>query len=208
MSVYRQYGEIQNVLGLVDLGNDNYIDKITDYNKIYSNFFDEVVKKVTHVESIVSTFYSENSTTSEDEETNENVLLISEAENKVVLPYTLENIKKSMEEHETSYDTIQDVIEKEYTKPLTYYKHTSLARFREAFKLVKDREGGSFFQAMDLALELFSNYNLHPAVISACKTVNELDVYLSCLEYNELDDFHFFKTIFKINPTVAKTIKT
>ena len=61
---------------------------------------------------------------------------------------------------------------------------------------------------MDLALELFSNYNLHPAVISACKTVNELDVYLSCLEYNELDDFHFFKTIFKISPTISKTIKT
>ena len=208
MSAYKPYGDIQDVLSLVDLENDDYIDRITDYNKIYSNFFDDVVKKVTHLESVVSTFYNEDTQTTEDEETNENVLLISEAENKVVLPYTLEGIQKAMEENEASYDTVQDVIAKEYTKPLTYYKHTSLARFREAFKLVKDREGGSFFKAMDLALELFSNYNLHPAVISACKTVNELDVYLSCLEYNELDDFHFFKTIFKISPAISKTIKT
>lgn len=208
MSAYKPYGDIQDVLSLVDLENDDYIDRITDYNKIYANFFDEVVKKVTHVESVVSTFYNEDTQNPKDEETNENILLISEAENKVVLPYTLESIKKTMEENEASYDTVQDVIAKEYTKPLTYYKHTSLARFREAFKLVKEREGGSFFKAMDLALELFSNYNLHPAVISACKTVNELDVYLSCLEYNELEDFHFFKTIFKISPTISKTVKT
>lgn len=208
MSAYKPYGDIQDVLSLVDLENDDYIDRITDYNKIYANFFDEVVKKVTHVESVVSTFYNEDTQNPKDEETNENILLISEAENKVVLPYTLESIKKTMEENEASYDTVQDVIAKEYTKPLTYYKHTSLARFREAFKLVKEREGGSFLKAMDLALELFSNYNLHPAVISACKTVNELDVYLSCLEYNELEDFHFFKTIFKISPTISKTVKT
>lgn len=208
MSAYKPYGDIQDVLSLVDLENDDYIDRITDYNKIYANFFDEVVKKVTHVKSVVSTFYNEDTQNPKDEETNENILLISEAENKVVLPYTLESIKKTMEENEASYDTVQDVIAKEYTKPLTYYKHTSLARFREAFKLVKEREGGSFLKAMDLALELFSNYNLHPAVISACKTVNELDVYLSCLEYNELEDFHFFKTIFKISPTISKTVKT
>lgn len=208
MSACKPYGDIQDVLSLVNLENDDYIDKITNYNKIYSNFFDEVVKKVTQLESVVSAFYNEDTTAPEAEETNENVLLISEIDNKVVLPYTLESIKKSMDENETSYDTVQDVIAKEYTKPLAYYKHTSFARFREAFKLVKEREGGSFFKALDLALELFSNYNLHPAVISACKTVNELDVYLSCLEYNELDDFHFFKTIFKINPTVSKVIKT
>ncbi len=208
MNVFKPYGDIQDVLGLIDLENDYYIDMIADYNKIYSNFFDEIVKKITHVESVISAFYNTDTQPSESEESNENILLISEAENKVVLPYTLEDIKKSMEENKNSYETVQDVITKEYTKPLTYYKHTSLARFREAFKLVKDREGGSFFKAMDLALELFSNYNLHPAVISACKTINELDVYLSCLEYNELDDFHFFKTIFKINPTVSKTIKT
>lgn len=208
MNVDKPFGDMRDVLGLVILENNDYIDRINDYNKIYSNIFDDVVKKVTNIESVVSNFYQEDTNSSQNGESAENVLLISEVDNKVILPYTLKDIQKSMEENEESYDTVQDVIAKKYTKPLAYYKHTSLARFREAFKLVKDREGGSFFKAMDLALELFSNYNLHPAVISACKTVNELDVYLSCLEYNELDDFHFFKTIFKISPTISKTIKT
>lgn len=208
MNVDKPFGDIRDVLGLVILENDDYIDRINDYNKIYSNIFDDVVKKVTNIESVVSNFYQDDTGSSQNEESTENVLLISEVDNKVILPYTLENIQKSMEENEESYDTVQDVIAKEYTKPLSYYKHSSFARFREAFKLVREREGGTFFQAMDLALELFSNYNLHPAVISACKTVNELDVYLSCLEYNELEDFHFFKTIFKINPIVSKAIKT
>lgn len=208
MSVGKPSGDMRDVLGLIVLENDDYRDRIKDYNKIYANIFEDVIKKVTKIESVISDFHQEEIGSSQDEESTENVLLISEVDNKVVLPYTLENIQKSLEKNEEEYHTVQDVISKEYTKPLTYYKHSSFARFREAFKLVKEREGGSFVKAMDLALELFSNYNLHPAVISACKTVNELDVYLSCLEYNELDDFHFFKTIFKVNPTVTKAIKT
>lgn len=208
MSVDKPSGDMRDVLGLIVLENDDYKDRIKDYNKIYTNIFEDVIKKVTKIESVISDFYQKDNDSSQNEESNENVLLISEVDNKVVLPYTLENIQKSLEKNEEEYNTVQDVISKEYTKPLSYYKHSSFARFREAFKLVREREGGTFFQAMDLALELFSNYNLHPAVISACKTVNELDVYLSCLEYNELDDFHFFKTIFKINPTITKAIKT
>lgn len=187
------------------------MSQIKNYNLLYTNLFDSIAKKSTKIEEVLSTYQNDKPFENINEfnsDTEENVLLISESEKKVVLPYTLDNIKKILADNQDFYDTVQDVIDKKYTRPLSYYKHSSLARFREAFRLVKFREGGSFFKAMDLAMELFSNYHLHPAVISACKNLNELDVYLSCLEYNELDDFHFFKTIFKINPTNIKSIKT
>ena len=54
---------------------------------------------------------------------------------------------------------------------------------------------------------MFSNYNLHPAVITACKNLNELDIYLSCLEFNELEDFRFFKVVYDVLPVVNKKNK-
>ena len=203
---------MQKSLDLIDLESKDYMDLVNNYNDLYSRTFSVVVKLTTEVEATLSSYYQDKKseeTVSEDEQCpEENVLLISEVDKKVVLPYTLDNIVKALEEDISAYDTVQDVIEKEYTRPLNYYKHSSFARFKEAFKLVRERQKGTFFEALDLALELFSNYNLHPAVISACKDLNELDVYLSCLEYNELDDFHFFKTIFKVNPTSIKPLKT
>lgn len=201
---------MQNSFNAIDLEADNYINLINDYNDLYTRTFSVIVKLTTEVENIMSSYYKDKNEElkPEDDYPEENILLISEVDKKVVLPYTIDNIMEALEEDISSYDTIQDVIDKKYTKPLNYYKHSSLARFKEAFKLVRERQRGTFFEALDLALELFTNYNLHPAVISACKDLNELDVYLSCLEYNELDDFHFFKTIFKINPTSIKPLKT
>lgn len=201
---------MQALFDEIDLESRTYIDAIDSYNDLYNRTFSVIVKLTTEVEATLSSYYQDkNEDTKNDEDCpKENVLLISEVDKKVVLPYTIDNIMQTLEEDISAYDTIQDVIDKKYTKPLNYYKHSSLARFKEAFKLVKERQKGTFFEAIDLALELFSNYNLHPAVISACKDLNELDVYLSCLEYNELDDFHFFKTIFKINPTAVKPLKT
>lgn len=75
-----------------------------------------------------------------------------------------------------------------------------MARFREAYKLAKDKENMSFKGALDLAFECFFNSALHPAIISSCDNLNQLDVYLSCLEYDELEDFYFFDIIYKIPP--------
>ena len=82
-----------------------------------------------------------------------------------------------------------------------------MARFKEAFKLVKERNSGTFKHALDLAFELTFNYSLHPAIISACKTVDELDIYLSCLDYDELEDFKFFKIVYDVLPSVSRKIK-
>lgn len=41
---------------------------------------------------------------------------------------------------------------------------------------------------------------LHPAVITACKNIDELDIYLAYLETNELDKFDIFDVVFDIPP--------
>ena len=43
---------------------------------------------------------------------------------------------------------------------------------------------------------------LHPAIITACRNLDELDVYLDCLEKNELDDFKIFKIKYELHPLV------
>ena len=45
---------------------------------------------------------------------------------------------------------------------------------------------------------------LHPAIISACRSINELDVYLDCLEKNELEDFKIFNIKYELYPILAK----
>ncbi len=137
----------------------------------------------------------------------ENTLVISEKNKIVILPYTLKELGQKLRENPTKYHKIEDVINVEYTIPLSYYKNSSLARFKEAFKLVKERNRGSFKHALDLAFELTFNYSLHPAIISACKTVDELDIYLSCLDYDELEDFKFFKIVYDVLPSVSRKIK-
>lgn len=53
-------------------------------------------------------------------------------------------------------------------------------------------------------MELLFNYNLHPAIISACKNIDELDIYLDYLENNETDKFNCFNIKFEIAPSISK----
>lgn len=55
-----------------------------------------------------------------------------------------------------------------------------------------------------LGAELLVNYNLHPAIITACKNIDELDVYLSCLEDDQLDKFNLFDIKFEMLPQASK----
>ncbi|MBS5854436.1 MAG: hypothetical protein KIC56_04340 [Clostridium sp.] len=45
---------------------------------------------------------------------------------------------------------------------------------------------------------------MHPAIITACKSIDELDIYLSCLEDNQLDDFKIFDIKYEMLPKVSK----
>ena len=130
----------------------------------------------------------------------ENMLVISSIQNKVILPFTIQKIQKILSEDST-YSSINDVIEKLYTKPLDNYKFPAISRFREAYLLIRNKEKKSKIRAILFASELFANYNLHPAIITACENQEQLDIYLSCLEDNKLSEFSFFDVKFEIPPS-------
>lgn len=134
-----------------------------------------------------------------------NTLVISEEDGKVYLPYTKEDIKNEIVQNKGT--KISEVIEDKYILPLDKYKNSMRARFREGYNLMYRKEGKSKKSAIMLGIELMFETNLHPAIISACKNLAELDIYLDCLEDNELEKFSCFKIIYKSLPTLRKKAK-
>ncbi len=128
-------------------------------------------------------------------------LLISEETQKVYLPYTLEEVMQKLDNN-FEYKTAKEVIDKEYTLPLSTFRFPILSRFKEAYRFMRLKEKSSIYAAIDLALELMFNSNLNPAIIRACKDLKELNIYLDCLYENELEKFDCFKVVYKVLPKV------
>ena len=127
------------------------------------------------------------------------VLLISEKQHKVFLPYTIVDLQNKLNKN-YKYHSLQEVIDKEYTIPYEKFKNPIIARFRESYSLMKNKEKASVFDSLDLALELSFNSLLNPAVICACRNLNELDIYLDYLNSNELDKFNCFEIKYEMLP--------
>ena len=201
---------------------------VKKYNKKFETSMDKIYKNTSNIEEFIHNISmvnfeeilkkdentnSENNPKKENQETFsyissdeldssfiENMLVISSIQNKVLLPFTIQKIQKILSEDST-YSSINDVIEKLYTKPLDNYKFPAISRFREAYLLIRNKEKKSKTRAILFASELFANYNLHPAIITACENQEQLDIYLSCLEDNKLSDFSFFDIKFEIPPS-------
>lgn len=132
------------------------------------------------------------------------ILIISEIDNKVYLPYKISEINDYLEQYSDIYTSFEDVIEKEFILSLDYYiKHPTTARFREAYSLIRDKEGKSVVDALSYAFNMMFKYELNPTIIAACKTQEQLDDYIDCLENEKLDQFNHFKIEFRINPLKA-----
>ena len=132
---------------------------------------------------------------------NSSVLKISEKEKKVYLPYSAKELSEYLNRYPDQYSSLEDVIEKEFILPSDFYlKHPVVARFREAYALIRDRESKTVLDAIKFAVDLMFRYNLNPAIIAACKTQEQLENYLSCLDNNKLDEFSNFEIIFELNP--------
>lgn len=128
-----------------------------------------------------------------------NTLLISEETQKVYLPYTIEEVMRKLN-NSNEYQTIEEVVENEYTLPLSMFKNPIVSRFKEAYMFMRVKEKSSVYAALDLAVELMFNSNLNPAIIRACKDLKELNIYLDCLYENEVDKFDCFKIVYKVLP--------
>ena len=125
-------------------------------------------------------------------------LVISEKDKQVYLPYYAEDLKEDMRNNEyTSYD---ELIQDNYVIPLKYYKNQSVARFKEGFRLMREKEYESFKTAFSFGFKLMHNYKLHPAVITACNSYEELDYFLECLEKDDVESFNLFKVRFDVPP--------
>ena len=130
-------------------------------------------------------------------------LLISEVIDKVILPYTEEEINNIINENE-DYKNSNEVIEKFFTKPLSEYKFQAWARYNETMNLAKTSEQCSYVEALALSLEMMKKRYLHPSIIAACRNLDELYVYLDCLEKDELEEFKIFNIKYELHPVAIK----
>ena len=131
------------------------------------------------------------------------VLLISEKQQKVYLPYKIKDLKTILAKN-SKYTTLEDIVTDQYIVPIKKYKNTTLSRFKEAYNLKKKKSHGKIGEAINLGMELAFNYNLNPAIISACRNEEQLDEYLDCLDENEMDKFTGFKVEYDIAPIKLK----
>lgn len=196
----------------------NLKEKINSYFSIYEQIKNDIALSDVKIDSFVKEINyldSSNPTETVIEEPNKegiqsnDTLIISEKDNKVFLPYTVSEIESYMEKYPKEYKSLEYVINKEFILPLDYYtKHPSLARFREAYSLIRDREAKSVFNALKYALSVMFEYDLNPAIISACKTEEALNLYIECLENKDLSKFNLFKIEFRLNPLKTAKFET
>ena len=133
-----------------------------------------------------------------------NLLIISEKDQKAYLPFFYSEVQESFKNSKHQYPTLQDVVDNLYIVDLSRFKNSAISRFKESFHLIRDKENGSITKALDLGLELMFKSELNPIIIAACRN---LDIYLDCLDENELHDFTCFSIKFEVMPQLIKKTK-
>lgn len=211
------YNEIKAELIEYNKKSDELSDKIlifennsTDALSCTLEYFYNTNKKNNFTKNNFSNNYTNINPLLKNIETNfedNNILLISEKEQKAYLPYKYSDVRKIFENSKNKYQTMQDVVNDLYVLSLSKFKNSSISRFRESFCLIRNKEKGSITKALELGLELMFKYELNPIIIAACKNLDELDIYLDCLDSNELYEFKCFDIKFEVLPQVSKNIK-
>ncbi len=164
------------------------------------NSFDESQLEDEETHDFEETLFDKNFENNNDNVENEQdlldkTLLISNKTQTAILPYSISELETFFLNNKEKYSSMQEVIDEKYTVSLNKYKNSAFSRFKETFSLAK-KSNLPFLQTLNLANELFFNTNLNPIIIKACKNLNELDIYLSCLENNCLNDFNCFNIIY------------
>ena len=142
---------------------------------------------------------TENLDNTKEKYTDNNTLLISEIKGKVYLPYKIADLEKKVG-RKAKEEEIEKLIQEEYIIPIKKYKNPVTSRFREGFELMRHKEKSSPLQAISLGLELSTNSLLNPAIITACKNLDELDIYLDYLDNDQPEKFEIFDIKYEILP--------
>ena len=182
----------------VKMKNDYLIISISTSFKIIVNKYNLLFSSTASEEIIYNENLSDEQKAELSQMKDNKTLVISEEKNKTFLPYT---IKELCSKYDSSkYTSITDFINAEYTISNDYFKFPIYSRFKEGYKLVREKEHGSIQKAINLGIELMFNSKLNPSIITACKNLTELNMYLDCLEENELSKFLCFDIKYEMNP--------
>lgn len=149
------------------------------------------------IEEIENIDNKENVTNRESVTTNflEKTLFINYKSNTAILPYSLFDLEEAFSENPEKYSSINDIIKKEYTVSLDDYTNNSISRFKQTFKLAKERSHLSFFESLSYANRLFFESDVEPIIIAACDSIHELDCYLEYLNNDFTTPFNCFNII-------------
>lgn len=188
----KNIGEIDNFI-------DNFIENFVVQNNcpLNTNSYNKEMsmKEEVNDNTIKDKELSDNTTKIEDN----NILLVSEKQGKVFLPYKVSDLENELKNN-ASYSSLQEIIDDKYILPFSTFSNPVISRFKLVYNLSREKSSNGMISSLELAFELAFQYNLNPAVVAACKNLDELDIYLDCLEENELDKFDIFEIKYEINP--------
>ena len=179
---------------------NNYKILLNTCNKLQNFITNENNKKF--FETFQINFNNDISTTTDENVLNDNnTLIISEKDNKVFLPYKLDEVNYYLDNYPDQFNSIENVVAKLFILPLQYYIiHPSIARFRETYSLCRNKEKCNVFDSLSYGFELMLYNKLNPAIIAACKNKEQLSHYIECLNENCLNEFTDFEIKFEVNP--------
>ena len=168
---------------------------------------------------------TESEATNEDNSTNVETEVVSEADStekdndtievKPVIDETTTNTTSNAinnelvnESHRASVDSlIISEITGEVILPFTHttidikeFKNPVSSRFREGYRLSKERENEGVLTSISIGLKLSFKSKIHPAIIRACRDFDDLDTYLYYLDNNQVEYFPNFKILYKAYP--------
>lgn len=210
--ISNNYNEIKAELIEYNKKSDHLYNIIFEYENIMTSILSEMLQILPHplkkfkttkkkIEDIYKYKFNSNI---ELNHSDNNILFISEKSQKAYLPYYFEDVKNTFLGSKDTYKVMQDVVNSLYTVPLDKFKNSSISRFREAFYLMRKKENQPISKSLDLGLELMFKHELNPIIITACRNLDELDIYLDCLDKNELFDFKCFEIKYDVTPTTIK----
>lgn len=196
----------------------NNIDKQLSYIKSFyknSKTFDDIIEEKSKIDDIQNSIENivnviENTNENEEEKNavyslvsfveDNNTLLISEKQSKVFLPYTVNELNEYLKEYPDEYNSLSDVVNQEFIVPIHRYKNQTSSRFRETYCLMRDIEMKSIIESFKKSMSTMFNSKINPAIIAACKSEEQLNNYVDCVENNKLSEFKAFKIIFDVAP--------
>lgn len=195
--------EIQNIKNIINdfqiQYKDTYSSIILNSIRVHTFLVEEIEKKCDGI-TLSDLNIAQEIKSAEVVEENP-MLFISEKYNKVYLPYSKREVQSYLEQYPDDYQSFSDVVIKEFIFPLNFYtKHPVTARFREAYSLIRDREAKSIIDSFKFALNIMFRYDLSPAIVAACKTQEQLEKYIECLDNKTSDKFEDFQIKFEITP--------